>query len=546
MKKFNLRRLLIGASVFVLSLSIISLFKEDIKNTARWVKIKSAGEEVFVGSQLSKQYPDKGRSVEDVRSVETSVLPIKLTFTRLNEVVDFALEGGAIAAGEGYFLIADRIGNIYVKKDNSIRKVKVPSVRNNIKQFILNSKDELGSGQMRVHSIAFNGGDGFLYVCYTRFVNKDTRQLAIDRVKIDLVTEASIGNWENVYESQFIPSSQSSVSAGGKILLDGDYLYFSVGYPNSMGYPGEAKGSDWFTENANQVNSQDVKSSFGKIFKLNIATRDVQQISIGHRNVTGLTMTVAGQLYSVEHGPQGGDELNLIEKGKNYGWPIKTYGTRYGTYGYDWKTPLSEAQQKRSFTEPVFAFVPSVGTSAVVAIKNFNERWNNDLLVASLKGQSLYRIHLGVAGNAIYSEPIWVGSRLRDLGISEHGVIYILTDDGQLISMIVDNSAQARNTKSNGLHFEKELKVCQTCHSFEPTSPSSMAPSLSAIVNRRIGADSYLKYSEAMKHKEGIWTQENLIKFLIDPQAFVPGTTMPKPGVSEAEAKKIVSILNSK
>lgn len=543
MKKFNLRRLLIGASVFVLSLSLISLFKEDIKSTARWMKINITGEDAFIKGQLAKQYPDKGRSAVDVRGIETSVLPIKLTTIRLSEMLDFASEGGSLATGEGYFYIADRLGNIYFKSNESIEKIKTPKIKNNISQYLLSAKDEMNSGQMRVHSIAYSSAQSMLYVCYTRYVNERYHRLVIDRIQIKVGNKEADGEWENIYESQ---QASASVSGGGKLLLKGKELYFSVGFPNSIGYPNEAVNSDWFTDDANQANSQDENSSFGKIYLINTLDKRLELVSLGHRNVVGLAFTSSDQLYSVEHGPQGGDELNHVQKGKNYGWPIQTYGTRYGTYGYYWKTPLFKKNQKISFTEPVFAFVPSVATSAVISIRDFNERWNNDLLVASLKGQSLYRIRMGKNGNAIYSEPIWIGSRLRDLGISESGVIYILTDDGQLVAMSVDNAALANNTKSNGLHFEKELKVCQTCHGFEATSPSSMAPSLSAVVNRKIGSDNFSRYSDSMKLKEGNWTQQNLVTFLTDPQSFVPGTTMPKLGLSESEAKKVVSILSSK
>ena len=79
--------------------------------------------------------------------------------------------------------------------------------------------------------------------------------------------------------------------------------------------------------------AQDVNSKMDKILELNLNTRKVKIVSLGHRNPEGLIMTTNGTLLSTEHGPASGDELNVIVEGANYGWPIVTLGTDYGSYG---------------------------------------------------------------------------------------------------------------------------------------------------------------------------------------------------------------------
>ena len=80
--------------------------------------------------------------------------------------------------------------------------------------------------------------------------------------------------------------------------------------------------------------SQDLNSKMGKILEINLNTQTVKMVSRGHRNPEGLIVTKSGALLSAEHGPAGGDELNVIVEGANYGWPIVTLGTEYGSYGW--------------------------------------------------------------------------------------------------------------------------------------------------------------------------------------------------------------------
>jgi glucose/arabinose dehydrogenase len=495
----------------------------------------------FVSQQIENQYKSGDLNAPS-RDVETSVIPLRLTFEKMADYGEFAVEGGSLSASDIGLFIMDRMGNLYIK-DDVVTRVKIPPINNNIQAYILSGAN-LNSNEMRVHSVAFYEREKKLYVCYTKYLSDGQHQLVVDAVKIDTLKKESIGDWVNIYTSQTVSASQSSNGAGGRLLIDKNKIFLSIGYPNSIGYPREWEKGGWHTGDANLANSQDAKSSFGKIFSIDLFSNAVSLVSMGHRNPQGLAISNTNQLFSVEHGPQGGDEVNLIKKGKNYGWPITTYGTRYGTFNYEWST--RSKTNDNGFEEPLFSFVPSIGASSIYFVNNFYPQWNGDLLIGSLKAQTVYRLHLGKSKNVIFSEPIWIGHRVRDISRHQPNVINILTDDGFLASLTVDADALHKNVKGNGLTLEPALKVCQTCHGFESTTPNSMAPTLRGLLNRKIGSDNFDKYSQSLKSKDGVWTQENLEDFINNPQKFAPGTAMPKLGLSKSEVRNIVTILTKK
>lgn len=117
-----------------------------------------------------------------------------------------------------------------------------------------------------------------------------------------------------MFESEDIVAPIDYLGSGGRLLVAGDKLFFTVGdFDFSIMNP--------------PFGAQSLTSLFGKIFRYNIITGELHLISIGHRNSQGLVITTDGRLLETEHGPEGGDELNLIIDGKNYGWPYQTYGT---------------------------------------------------------------------------------------------------------------------------------------------------------------------------------------------------------------------------
>jgi aldose sugar dehydrogenase len=154
--------------------------------------------------------------------------------------------------------------------------------------------------------------------------------------------------------------------------------------------------------------------------------------SYGHRNPQGIVSDLeTGLVWSHEHGPRGGDELNLIEAGENYGWPVATHGIDYSGAQI---TPYSS---RPGMKDPKIDWTPSIAPAGMSQYRGeLFEGWHGDLLVASLVEQSIRRIRLD--GQTVVSDdivPLNIGQRLRDVRVGPDGAIYVLTDrsDGQVL-----------------------------------------------------------------------------------------------------------------
>jgi glucose/arabinose dehydrogenase len=155
--------------------------------------------------------------------------------------------------------------------------------------------------------------------------------------------------------------------------------------------------------------------------------------SKGHRNPQGITFDAAdGKLYTVEHGARGGDEINHIEPGKNYGWPIITYGRDYSG------AEIGEGTAKEGLKQPLYYWDPSIapGALAIYRGKMFPE-WDGDFLVAALKFQLLSRMQRDDSGAFVAEERIFNGDygRIRDVVVAPDGALLLLTDEdnGELL-----------------------------------------------------------------------------------------------------------------
>tara|TARA_B110000971_G_C19978802_1_gene486331 strand:+ start:157 stop:1413 length:1257 start_codon:yes stop_codon:yes gene_type:complete len=178
--------------------------------------------------------------------------------------------------------------------------------------------------------------------------------------------------------------------------------------------------------------SQDDSSIFGKTLFIDLNSLKHFTFSTGHRNAQGLFVH-ENKILLTEHGPKGGDELNQIFFGKNYGWPISSYGKAYFT---------KELKYKRShlnygFEEPIFSFVPSIGISELYLVPDdYNEDWKNSILITSLFGKAMYRLKFQSNNykKILYSEKIYIGQRMRDIKYLNKDKIFLLAleTEGQL------------------------------------------------------------------------------------------------------------------
>lgn len=157
--------------------------------------------------------------------------------------------------------------------------------------------------------------------------------------------------------------------------------------------------------------------------------------SIGHRNPQSATINPAnGELWTVEHGAQGGDEVNIPEAGKNYGWPVISYGRHYSG------GKIGEGTSKPGMEQPIHYWDPSIAPSGMAFVTSGTyPDWQGDLLVGALRGQHLSKLVLD--GDRVVSEDQLLtnlGERIRDVRQAPDGYVYVLTDsdDGQLIRLL--------------------------------------------------------------------------------------------------------------
>jgi aldose sugar dehydrogenase len=194
--------------------------------------------------------------------------------------------------------------------------------------------------------------------------------------------------------------------------------------------------------------AQDLSSDLGKIVRLNDDGTVPQNnpfigqsgarpeiYTWGHRNEQGLVFDVqSGRLWETEHGPRGGDELNLIVAHKNYGWPVITYGMDYsGAY-------VSPYTQRAGLEQPLIYWTPSIAPSGLAIYRGDKfPAWNGDLFVGALAFKHLRRVHLDAQGSVISQEQLlndkqW---RIRDVRVSPDGYLYVSTDeaDGRVLRL---------------------------------------------------------------------------------------------------------------
>lgn len=272
--------------------------------------------------------------------------------------------------------------------------------------------------------------------------------------------------------------------------------------------------------------SQDQQASYGKTIRIDLKTHASTLNTLGHRNPQGLYAAKDGRIWEAEHAAQGGDELNLLVQGANYGWPLVTYGTDYGALIW----PLSQQQGHHAgFTQPVYSWLPGIGVSNLVQIERDRfPIWQGDLLLGSLGTRSLYRVVLD-GDRAVVTEPIAIGKRVRDLLELDDGRFLLWTDEAALLTI------EPATGSDPAMQF---ATLCSGCHRIADGVSHRMGPDLYQLLDRKVAsAPRYDAYTPALKQFGGTWSKSRLDAFLRDPQSTVAGTSMAFPGVADAKQR---------
>jgi glucose/arabinose dehydrogenase len=185
--------------------------------------------------------------------------------------------------------------------------------------------------------------------------------------------------------------------------------------------------------------AQDTTNTLGTIVRLNLdgtpaagnPLADKGGVSAeiwswGHRNILGLDWDAQGRLWEIEHGPAGGDELNLVQRAANYGWPVASRGLDYSG------ATISPFRQYPGMVDPIAGWTPSIAPSGLAVYRGamFPE-WNGDLLLGALVDRDLRRVRLSPEGRYLGEERLLVnlGERIREVRVAPDGSVWVTTDD---------------------------------------------------------------------------------------------------------------------
>jgi glucose/arabinose dehydrogenase len=155
--------------------------------------------------------------------------------------------------------------------------------------------------------------------------------------------------------------------------------------------------------------------------------------SIGHRNIQGMTVDPQGRVWASEHGPRGGDEINLIEGGKNYGWPLQSYGLDYKT-----REPVGK-QVVPGMVQPLVVWTPSTGASGLAWYTGQAfPAWRGSLFSGGLATEDIRRVAFDAQGKVVKQERLAIGKRVRDVRQGPDGYLYAITDEtrGSLLRIV--------------------------------------------------------------------------------------------------------------
>jgi glucose/arabinose dehydrogenase len=254
--------------------------------------------------------------------------------------------------------------------------------------------------------------------------------LAVARAKLVDGAAPKIDGLQVIFRMQ--PTLESTMHAGGRLVFTPDgKLFVTLGERSVL---------------AGRVQAQDLGSHFGKIVRINpdgSVPKDNPFVdrkgarpeiwSSGHRNVLSAVLDDKNRLWAVEMGPQGGDELNLVERGKDYGWPTIGYGEEYSG------APIHAKTQAPGMEQPVYYWDPVISPSGMTFYTGtlFPE-WRGNFFVGGLSSQALVRLVLS-DGQVIGEERLLVdlGARIREVVQGPDGALYLLTDaaNGRLLKV---------------------------------------------------------------------------------------------------------------
>lgn len=310
----------------------------------------------------------------------------------------------------GEYLVTEREGRLRVIDENGLREAPVTGLPEDLLV-------ERQGGLLDVALAPDFASSRTIYFSYAEgTAEANNTALARAQLSADLT---ALENVEDIFHVNF--EKARGFHFGGRILFNPDgTLFLTLG--DGGGYQDEA---------------QNPENHLGAVVRLNldgsipgdnpvIENGAPGVYSFGHRNAQGIARNpVTGSIWEIEHGARGGDEINILAAGDNYGWPVITYGINYNG------TIISEERAREGMIQPVWYWNPSIAPSGMAFYTgDAFEHWQGDLFVSALAGSKVERLELD-SDRVISVEPLLedMGQRFRDVRTGPDGALYLLTDD---------------------------------------------------------------------------------------------------------------------
>lgn len=314
---------------------------------------------------------------------------------------------------DGGMLITNRGGSVVLAKNG-----KVVSEIQGVPQVLANGQ----GGMMEVAVHPQYAQNGWVYLGFSDPAKDNPRASMTKLVRGKLRfsgSSVSFVDQQTIFETEQENYTQSGVHFGNRIVFDGKgNIFFAIG------------------ERGNQNLSQDLGEPNGKVYRVredgsippdnpfvNQSSAIKAVWSYGHRNPQGLAFDLQGNLWDTEHAPRGGDELNLIIKGANYGWPIVSFGINYNGSPHEVPWP----KEGQDIKMPAFRWLPSTGAAGLTVVDgNKFPQWKGDLIAGGLVGENVDRIRVKDGKMVEREELVYGMGRVRDLALGPDGFIYVV------------------------------------------------------------------------------------------------------------------------
>ena len=310
---------------------------------------------------------------------------------------DELLLGGGKTGGEVFLY------NLSSKKLTKLASLISANRRVNDSRFAINDIAVLSQSQSAAN----------LLISYPRLgLQRDCVEVVVENVNYDRINQKinRVKTW--LVTKPCVPISAVQHTSGRFAVIDSKSAYVTIG---DLGYT--------------QISNRKKRGDLGSIFK--VSSTSVSKFSQGHRNAQGILLYNGKDLLAAEHGPRGGDELNLIKAGSDYGWPFVTYGQPYGPGDYVRPTKTGT---HAGFVEPLKYWVPSIAPTELVQLpKSGWGDWSNQLVLGTLREQVLVFIAIDERFAVTNTVNVDIGERIRDLEVLSTGELVATTDSGKLL-----------------------------------------------------------------------------------------------------------------